>query len=180
MRSALVSRILSCLLVAAASAGCGYALAGRGNALPAHIQTIGVPDIVNQSIKSEIDQVLTEAVRAEFQSRGRYSVHPEGAGVDAVFRATITSVTRQPLTLTESRQASTSAIIVMASVEFRDLIDNKVLWSNPVFRIQDEYQETPATQVADPVSIILQDANTLERLSRRFAREVVSSILEAF
>ena len=72
------------------------------------------------------------------------------------------------------------AIIVVASVEFRDLIDNKVLWSNPVFRIQDEYQETPATQVADPVSIILQDANTLERLSRRFAREVVSSILEAF
>ena len=53
-------------------AGCGYALAGRGNTLPTHIRTIGVPQFVNQSSTPDIDGVLTDEVRQELQSRGRY------------------------------------------------------------------------------------------------------------
>ena len=42
--------VLCCVMSAAlVSAGCGYSLAGRGNALPASIRVIGVPPITNLS-----------------------------------------------------------------------------------------------------------------------------------
>ena len=66
----------------AVSAGCGYALAGRGNALPADIRTIGIPDLINESTYPDIDRVLTSMLRAEFQGKGRYVVQPQAAGVE--------------------------------------------------------------------------------------------------
>ena len=38
-----------------AGAGCGYALAGRGNALPPHIRIIGVPGLTNLSTTPGIE-----------------------------------------------------------------------------------------------------------------------------
>jgi hypothetical protein len=53
------------LLLAAAvlCVSCGYALAGRGNALPEKIKVIGVPDFTNRSTVANVDRVLAEAVR---------------------------------------------------------------------------------------------------------------------
>ena len=67
-----------------AASSCGYALAGRGNALPADITIIGVPYFVNQSSEPEIERVIGDAVRAEFQSKGKYRVQPDEAGVDGL------------------------------------------------------------------------------------------------
>ena len=40
---------VSLFVAAVASSGCGYALAGRGNFLPAYIQTIGIPTFENHT-----------------------------------------------------------------------------------------------------------------------------------
>jgi len=60
------------MLLAAQASSCGYALAGRGNALPDTIRIIGVPDFQNRSQYPDIDRYMTESVREEFQARGRY------------------------------------------------------------------------------------------------------------
>ena len=177
-------RRLACLLLvvalSTALASCGYALAGRGNALPAYVQTIGVPQFVNQSSTAEMDRALTDAVRAELQTKGRYRVLPEGTGVDAVLTGTVTNVTIRPLAYTENQQVSRYAIITTASVEFKDLRDDRVLWSNPSFQSSDEYEVTTGTSPNDAGALFTQDASARERLARTFARSVVASIFEAF
>src|SRR5688572_17568277 len=88
------------MLLAAQASGCGYALAGRGNALPDTIRVIGVPDFQNRSQYPDIDRYLTESVREEFQARGRYRILPQGDGVDGVFVGTLVSVEFRPATFT--------------------------------------------------------------------------------
>ncbi len=72
------------------ASSCGYALAGRGNALPADITIIGVPYFVNASSEPEMERVLGDAVRAEFQSKGKYRVQPDESGVDGLLTGTVT------------------------------------------------------------------------------------------
>ena len=46
------------------TAGCGYALAGRGSFLPEYIKTIGVPAFVNRTTVFNLETLLTQKVRA--------------------------------------------------------------------------------------------------------------------
>lgn len=159
--------------------GCGYALAGRGSFLPAYIQVVGVPAFVNQTAVFDIDRVLTDRVRTEFGSRGKYRVQPDANNVDAILTGTITSVRLDNTAYTAGSQASRVALIVTASFEFRDVRDNKILWSNASMQFREEYEPTSATGT-DVTAFFGQNANAMERLSQNFARSVVTSILEAF
>jgi outer membrane lipopolysaccharide assembly protein LptE/RlpB len=160
------------------ASGCGYALAGRGSFLPAYIQVVGVPAFVNQTAVFDIDRVLTDRVRTEFGSRGKYRVQPDVNNVDAILTGTITSVRLDNTAYTAGSQASRVALTVTASFEFRDVRDNKVLWSN-VSTFKEEYAPTSATGT-DVTAFFGQNANAMERLAQNFARSVVTSILEAF
>jgi hypothetical protein len=166
---------------AAAGSACGYALAGRGNTLPATIKVIGIPLFVNHSQTPDIDQVFTRTVREEFGNHGKYTVNPDIDGADAVLTATILSVSYIVTNFNTNHQATRYAVIVTANVEFKDVKDNnKVLWSNPALQFRDEYDVTSNDVGADPASFFRSDANALDRLSRNFARSVVTSVLEAF
>ena len=160
--------------------GCGYALAGRGNALPTTIKTIGVPLFSNRSTTPEIDHALTAAVIKEFQSRGRYQVLSEAAGADAVLVGTVTSVNLAPVQFTAQNQVSRIAIQVAASLEFKDVATGTVIWANPSVRSRDEYDVTTGTTANDPSALFRQDANAMDRLARGFSKSVVASIFEAF
>ena len=113
------ARVLLSLCLALASfvsSSCGYALAGRGNALPAEITIIGVPYFTNASSEPEIERVIGDEVRAEFQSKGKYRVQPDDSGVDGLLTGTVTSVELRPTAYTPERLPSAYAIIVTASV----------------------------------------------------------------
>jgi len=169
------------VVLAVSAAACGYALAGRGNALPTHIRTVGIPNLVNHSNLPEIDVALSDAVRAEFSSRGRYVVQPVATGVDAVLTGVVVSADLRPLTFTANNQASSYTLTITTTVEFKDLIDDKVLWTNPAFRSSEEYQAPASAGVPTDVNtLITQIPNAQVRLAKKFAREVVSSIFEAF
>lgn len=175
-------RLLSaCLLLAVlAASGCGYALAGRGNTLPPGISSIGIPQFVNQSIIVDLDRPMTDAVRAEFQSRGRYRVLPQAEGVDAVLTGRIVSVVLQPIAFNTDNQATRYAVIATAAVEFKELASDRVIWTNPVFQARDEYDVTTSTSATDANALLTNNLTALERLSRAFARAVATSIFEAF
>ena len=55
-----------------------------------------------------------------------------------------------------------------------------MLWANPSLQFRDEYDVNANVAGADAAAFFRQDANALERLSKNFARSVVTSILEAF
>jgi hypothetical protein len=163
-----------------AGASCGYALAGRGNALPASITVVGIPYFVNQTSEPEFERVLTEAVRQEFQSKGRYRVQPDDAGVHGLLTATITNVDLRPTAFTEERLPSAYAIVVTANVEFKHVTENNnIIWANPAFRVAEEFQ-TSADETVTDVTAFLSQNNARDRLAKKFARDVVTSIFEAF
>lgn len=172
---------LALVVLAVLNAACGYALQGRGNALPDYIRRIGVPAFTNQSDTPELDRILAEAVREELRSRGRrYTIVQESTGVDAVLTATVNPVTLSVAALNENRQAQRYLITVSATVEFKDTKDNKVIWSNPSLRASDEYDAVGGISVTDPAAIFTQDQNALNRLAKAFARTLVTTMLEAF
>lgn len=175
-----LSIVAAVVVSAAMVSSCGYALAGRGNTLPDHIRRIGVPTFDNQSNTPDLDRVLSEAVRQEFQSKGRFIIVEEATGVDALLTGTVRPVLLTVSALTDARQASRYLITIQASVEFKDLKDNKVFWANPGLRVSDEYEVTGNLNINDPTALFSQDANALERIARAFARNLVASILEAF
>lgn len=168
------------LVLALSLAACGYALAGRGNFLPDYIKIIGVPQFVNHSSTPDIDRVLTESVLAEFQTRRRYRVQPDVQGVDAILSGTINSVRVEAVAFTPAGQASQYAIIVSATVEFKEMRENKVLWSNPALQYRELYDVTTSTLVNDPAAFLASNSLAYERLAKNFARSVITSILEAF
>lgn len=162
------------------SGGCGYALAGRGNSLPASIVSIGVPDFVNQSTTPDVDAVLTEAVRVELQTKGRYRILPDETGVDGLLIGRVLNVVLQPVAFTSQNQVSRNLIIATASIEFTEVQAARVIWANPSFQVRDEFDVTTGVSANDPTALFAQDANALDRLARSFARSVVTSIFEAF
>jgi outer membrane lipopolysaccharide assembly protein LptE/RlpB len=162
-----------------AISACGYALAGRANNVPDHVRRIGVPPFENQSTTPDLDRVLAEAVRTELQGRGRYVIVQDATGVDAVLTAVLRPIAVNVLALTDqTRQASKYSMTVQASVEFKDLTVNKVLWTNPAMSVTEEYEATGTIAINDPAAIFSQDANALTRLAKAFARSVVSAALE--
>lgn len=178
-----VARIVVLVAATAALVACGYALAGKGGSLPPTsdgrpIKRIGVPLFVNQTGTPELDQIVTEAVRQELRSKGRYLVQPEDTGVDAVLSGTLLDMRTDPMGMTEARQASRYLVRMVANVEFKEPNGKKPFWANPSFRMAEEYDVPTGTGATDQTLIFQADRQALERLAKSFARSLISQILE--
>jgi hypothetical protein len=171
--------LLSALPVALS--GCGYSLSGRGSFLPASIRIIAVPLFRNATSVYEVEQRVTERVRAELIGRGRWVVRPETEGADAVLTGEITNVALTPAAFNQQQLATRIVITLVAKVELRDLKANKVVWSNPGLQFSETYDVATASNSPNDPSVFLRsDINALDRLATEFARAVVGAMLEAF
>jgi len=166
------------LAVLCATSACGYSLAGRGSFLPPHIRVIGVPLFTNNTPVFDVERRVTERVRSELAGRGRYTVETDAQGADAVLSGEISSIRIDPAAVNQNQQATRYLLVLTAKVEFRDVKNNKVIWSNPAMQFREEYPITGT--VSDPNAFFGQDVNALDRLAAEFARTLVSAILEAF
>lgn len=165
----------------AASSGCGYSLAGRGSFLPDYIETVAIPMFGNDTPVFDVEQLLTQEVRTAFISRGSYRVQTDEAGADATLVGTITSIRIAPASFSAAQQASRYVFTLQASIEFRDLTTDEVVWDDSQMVFSDEYEVASGTgDIASVSTFFGQQANTVERLAVDFAATVVSSILEAF
>jgi hypothetical protein len=171
-------------LAAFSASACGYTLAGRGAFLPEYIRTIGIPLFENRTPLVTVEQLFTERVRVEFQSRGRYSVQPAAEGADGVVRGDILSIVPSPVGFGANQLATRYRFTVTVGVRFEDVTQNKVLWENPALSFSDEYdlqnQLTAGGGAIEGAAFLEQERAAVERLATDFARSVVSSILEAF
>jgi hypothetical protein len=160
--------------------GCGYSLAGRGSFLPDYIKTIGVPAFTNRTPLFNLETVMTEKVRSEFISRGKYHIVPNSEGADAVLTGQVTGVTLTPVAFSAQQIASRYSITMTASVELRETRENRVLWENPALIFRQDYDNQTGLQLLDPTAFFGQDQNALDRMTSEFARSIVTAILEAF
>ena len=174
-------RWMGLVLVSVATVGCGYALAGRGSFLPDYIETVGIPMFENNTPVFEVEQLLTQQVRQEFIGRGRYQVVADNVGVDAVLDGSIQDIRITPASFTADQQASRYVFTLTASIVFRDLMTDEVLWENTRLVFSDEYEVATGGGAVESVSSFFgQRSNAVDRLAVDFAEAVVSAILEAF
>jgi hypothetical protein len=170
------------LACALASAGCGYALAGRGSFLPDYIRVVGIPQFENRSSFSQVELVLTDKVRTEFIGRGKYRVVPDAQGTDAVLSGEILAISVQPVGFNEQQLASRYLFTWTIKVAFTDAQTNMVLWSNDALTFRGEYElsqrGSDTTNLGS--TFVDQERTSADRIATDVARSVVTSILEAF
>jgi outer membrane lipopolysaccharide assembly protein LptE/RlpB len=157
------------------STGCGYHTAGKSNLLPSDLRTISVPAFVNQTQTYKIEQMLTAAVVQEFSTRTTYRIVTQPDSADAVLRGTVLATSTTPLTYdSKTGRAASVLIIVSMSVSLKDS-QGKVLYQNPSYVFREQYQVSQELS-----SFFEEDSPAFQRLSREFARTLVSNVLEAF
>jgi outer membrane lipopolysaccharide assembly protein LptE/RlpB len=171
-----VSRGLGLLLgLSMFSVGCGYHTAGRANLLPSEVRTIAVLAFVNQTQTFKIEQTLTAAVVQEFGTRTKYHITSDPGAADAVLRGTVVSTYTTPLTYdSKTGRAASVLVIVGMKVSLNDK-QGKILYENPAYTFREQYQVSQELS-----SFFEEDSPAFQRLSREFARTLVSNVLEAF
>ena len=180
MRSRRDALVLLTVVAGLAAAGCGYALAGRGSSLPAHIKTIAVPPFENRSAVFGVEKPFTDKVRNELIGRGRkYEVVPDATGGDAVLLGTVVSMTYQPSGVNEQQRGTRYLITVVLNVSLKETMNGNVLWSNDALVFRDEYEFSSRSAVQG-ATFVDQERTVLERMSSDVARTVVTAIMEAF
>jgi hypothetical protein len=172
--------LLCVLAVIVGTSGCGYTLAGRGSFLPTYIKSVGIPAFTNRSAVFNLETTLTEKVRAELIGRGKYQVLPQDTGVDAVLIGDVASVAITPASFNTQQLASRYTITIVASIQLKDLHENKVLWENPSLVFRQDYENTSGQNAVSAAAFFGHETNALDRVGIDFARTIVSAILEAF
>ena len=136
--------------------GCGYHTTAQSTQLPDSVKTIAIPSFVNQTQTYRIEQQLTGAVVREMTTRTHYHVLN-----DADESA-------------DTRGETVASRIVSMKVSLTDR-QGKVLFENPSYVFHEQYEVSRELS-----SFFEEDTAAMGRLSRDFARTLVSSILEGF
>ncbi|MBI4161351.1 MAG: LptE family protein [Acidobacteria bacterium] len=167
---------LGVLVGAAASLHCGYRLIGHGGALEAAgIGSIGVPVFQNRTHRPEIDQRITEQVIGELINRTKLVVKGSEAGVDALLEGEILAYVTQPVTVNPEGRTTRYEITVRARVALEDLRRGGIVWEDPHFVFQAQYDVDPNVE-----EFVDEEIVAIDKVARGFAASVVTSLLDGF
>ena len=156
--------------------GCGYHTVERSTGLPPNVRLIAIPAFVSRSHQFRIEQLLTDAVVREFNSRTQFHVvFDTKQQSDAVLRGTVLSASATPLAYdSQTGRAASALVTVDVQVTLTDS-KGKVIFQNPSYLFHDQYEIS-----RDLNSFFQEDSPAVDRLSRDFARTLVANILEAY
>ena len=156
-------------------AACGYHTAGRENLLPSDLRTIAIPAFVNHTQIYKIEQTLTSSVVQEFVTRTNYRITSDAKSADATLHGMVLSTYTTPLTYdTKTGRASSVLVVVTMSVSLQDR-QGRILYENPSYTFREQYQVSQELS-----SFFEEDSPAFQRLSKDFARTLVSNVLEEF
>jgi hypothetical protein len=160
----------------AASAGCGYHVAGRANTLPKTVRTIAIPAFTNNTTRYRLTAQLPTAIAREFIARTRYQVVTDVNDADAVLSGTVLTYNYYAATYDpETSRASAAQVSVFLDVTLRERATGTVLFSRNNMEFRERYEIS-----VDPNAYFEESDTALNRVSRDVARTVVSAVLERF
>src|SRR6202035_942157 len=121
--------LILALAAASLSAGCGYHVANRTDALPKSIHTIAVPALVNATTSYRIEQKLTSATIHEFLAVTPYKITSDPAAGDAVLRGKVLTLEAVPLLFdTKTGRATTMLVTLKCEISFEERETGKILY----------------------------------------------------
>ena len=168
--------LIAVVLPLALQLGCGYHSVASSSRLPTDVHTIAIPTFENKTQTYRIEQVLTASVVREFNTRTNYRVENQESGdADATLHGTVVSTQLSPLTYdSQTGRASSALVTVNMKVTLVDR-HGKVLFEDQNYTFREQYQISREIS-----SFFAEDSPAVDRLSRDFARALVSSLLEGF
>ena len=169
-------RSIGVLLVLSLLVGCGYQTGGKGETLPVTLHTIAIPAFQNVTTKYKLTGMLPQDIGREFIGRTRYKVVSNPNDADAVLQGKILRYYSSPTVYDPATSRSSGVqIIVWLSITLTDRATGKVLFNRANFDVKERYEIT-----GDQQTYFDESDAALGRLSRSVARQVVSSVLEAW
>ena len=153
---------------------CGYHLRGTGSSLPPHIEVLSIPMFANRTTRFELDLKLTQQVIDEMVARGKVEITDDANSAAAVLIGEILRFQANPIGFGEDATADRYNISIVAKVVLRDVVQKKVIFSNPHFVYQGEYEVPEGT---DFESV---ETEAIDEMAAKFARSLVVAILEGF
>jgi outer membrane lipopolysaccharide assembly protein LptE/RlpB len=175
--------IVFALMVGAAwLAGCGYHVAGRGDALPKTIHVIAVPALENKTTSYRIEQRLTTATVHEFLAKTPYKVVSDPANGDAVLRGKVLSLEAVPLLFDSTTGRATAMLVTLkCEITFEERETGKVLYHTDNFIFRNQYEIS--TDPNNPTSVknfFEEQDPALDRMAQDFAARLVAAVIENY
>lgn len=174
------SRRTFCQLIVAVcllpSLSCGYRVAGRGDRLPPGVKTIAVPVFINSTRKFKIEQRVSAAITRELLERTKYQITTDVSTADIVLKGEIKDVRSGAVAFDQrTGRATTLQVQVTSKVDLIEQLSKKSVFSNHNYIFREQYQVSQ-----NPSALFEEEDPALDRLSRDFARTLVTDILENF
>jgi outer membrane lipopolysaccharide assembly protein LptE/RlpB len=169
-------RVLPVLLVVVSLAGCGYHVGGKAELIPSTIHTIAIPAFGNGTTRYKLTERVPGAIGREFITRTRYHVVGNPDEADAVLSGSIVNYTSAP-TIFDQATGRAAGIQISVNMNLRlvERATGKVLYQRQGLEVRERYEVSIEQQAYFDESEV-----ALDRMSRAVARQVVSTILEAF
>lgn len=153
-----------------------YRPVGRGDWLPRHIKTVGIPPFQNETQRFKVEQRFTASLIDEVLRRGRsLEVRPEAAQADAVINGTIRNFVLRPVLLDDFGRARLFEVTITVGLTVRDQTRNKILFDNQNYIFRGEYEIS-----GDPRDFFNEEGPAVDRLARDFSRAFLTTLLEGF
>ncbi|MBN1272627.1 MAG: LptE family protein [Candidatus Aminicenantes bacterium] len=153
---------------------CGYHLRGTGSFLPSHINKIYVPMFKNNTTRYQLDLKLTQSVIDEVVARGNVESIGDIQSADAVLTGEIVAFQATPIGYSGEATADRYKITIITKITLRDMVNNRIIFSNPYFPYQTEYEVPEGT---DFESV---EMEAIDNIAVKYARSLIITILEGF
>lgn len=133
-------------LAASVFSGCGYALQGGGTVLPPDVKNIYIPKAENESTELGLADLVTDALRDQFDSYGAVTVVDKQSQADAVLRVRIVSLIQSVDTVSSTNTTNQMDSTMILSGELRR-VTGKVLWRDNQVRVSKNFATNSSTVV---------------------------------
>jgi len=121
--------------------GCGYRLVGTGSILPAHIKTIRIPVLVNNTLKYGIETILTNDLMEEFSGRGNLEVIDD-KDADSELIGVIKNYNITVLTYNALGDPQQFRVEIVVSIKYVDKLNDEILYQDENVRKTEVYDFT--------------------------------------
>ena len=131
--------VLLLLLLAGGAPGCGYTVS---SVLPAHIKTIAIPTFGNNTVEHGLADDVTQALINAFLADRRLNLERE-RDADSILRGTILAYRSRVYAYTSQEVATQYEIVLVAKVEYRDVVRNRDVWKEDELTVRTTYSVEP-------------------------------------
>ena len=168
-----IATLVAVILITLMVTGCGYTLRGSGSVLPADVKNIYIPRVENGSTELGLADVVTDALRDEFDSYGTVSVVEKQGEADAILKVRIVDVKNTTSTVNAATNTSLQMDTTMLLGGELRRTTGQILWRENNLKVTKEYaanQSVVVTTSPDFASGSISASDLASLSSRDIAR----------